>query len=148
MSNVPMTRPEEALAIHDMQCGHASTFVGLAGGRILLHAGVCRVSDDGGLTWGEPYQGVDENNETVAGSCLVPLPEGYGRWSYPSVYVAEDRVLIAHTYSVHDSRTSENMTPPSSSKLKVLPISWFYGGDDPTRESTTVRKISSLPPRP
>ena len=79
---------------------------------------------------------------------MVPLPEGYGRWSYPSAYVAEGRVLIAHTYTVHDSRTTENVTPPNSSKLKVLPISWFYGGDDPQRESTVLKKIATLPPRP
>ena len=28
-----------------------------------------------------------------------PLPEGFGRWSYPSVLVHDDRVLISHTYS-------------------------------------------------
>ena len=76
MSNVPMTRPEEALAIHDMQCGHGSTFVGLEGGRILLSAGVFRVSDDGGITWGEWYQGNDQNGESVTGQCLVNLAGG------------------------------------------------------------------------
>mgnify|MGYP004262592099 CR=1 FL=1 len=79
---------------------------------------------------------------------VVPLPEGYGRWSYPSAYVAEDRVLIAYPYTVHDSRTTENVTPPSSSKLKVLPISWLYGGDDPQRESMVLKKIATLPPKP
>ena len=79
---------------------------------------------------------------------VVPLPEGYGRWSYPSAYVAEDRVLIAYPYTVHDSRTTENVTPPGSSKLKVLPISWLYGGDDPQRESMVLKKIATLPPKP
>ena len=79
---------------------------------------------------------------------VVPLPEGYGRWSYPSVFVAEDRVLISHTYSVHDSRTGEICTPPSGSKLKVLPIKWFYGGDDPNRESSVLKKIASMAPHP
>ena len=79
---------------------------------------------------------------------VVPLPEGYGRWSYPSVFVAEDRVLISHTYSYHDSETGEQATPPGSSKLKVLPISWFYGGGDPKRESSVLQKIAQLPPRP
>ena len=71
-----MTRPEEALAIHDMQSGHGVTFAALEGGRILLHAGQFRVSDDGGITWGEWYQGVDENGEAVSGSCLVTLDGG------------------------------------------------------------------------
>ena len=79
---------------------------------------------------------------------VVSLPEGYGRWSYPSVFVAEDRVFISHTYGVHDSTTAEHTTPPGSSKLKVLPISWFYGGDDPKRESTVLTKIATLPPKP
>ena len=79
---------------------------------------------------------------------VVALPEGYGRWSYPSVFVAQDRVLISHTYSVHDSDTGDVSTPPGSSKLKVLPISWFYGGDDPQRESTLLQKIAGMAPKP
>ncbi len=78
---------------------------------------------------------------------VAPIMEGYGRWSYPSVYVAEDRVLISHTQSVHDSVTGE-VDDNSGSKLKVLPISWFYGGMDPTAESTLLTKIRDLPPRP
>ena len=57
MRNVPMTRPEEALAIHDQAYGHSLTFVGLEGGRILLSSGrVFRYSDDGGITWSEEFQ--------------------------------------------------------------------------------------------
>jgi len=78
---------------------------------------------------------------------VVPLPEGYGRWSYPSVFVAEDRVLISHTYSVHDSTTGEVINP-GGSKLKVLPISWFYGGDDPNRQSSLLAKLQQQAPRP
>jgi len=78
----------------------------------------------------------------------VDLPEGYGRWSYPSAFVAEDRVLISHTYSVYDPRTGASSMPPGSSKLKVLPISWFYGGDDPKRQSMWIEKIAKLPPKP
>ncbi len=74
---------------------------------------------------------------------VMPLPEGYGRWSYPSVFVAEDRVLISHTYSVHDSKTSET-APRNGSKLKVLPHSWFYGGQEPF-ESPLAKKISEAP---
>ncbi len=77
----------------------------------------------------------------------VPLPEGYGRWSYPSVYVGEDRVLISHTYSVHDSDTGE-VADMGGSKLKVLPISWFYGGEEQAEKSFLLEKIEALPPRP
>lgn len=76
----------------------------------------------------------------------IDLPVGYGRWSYPSVYVAEDRVLISHSYSYHDE-TGETVKQ-GANKLKVLPISWFYGGNDPKAESTLLQKIQALPPRP
>ena len=78
---------------------------------------------------------------------IVPLPEGYGRWSYPSVFVAEDRVLISHSYSVHDSVTGEVINP-GANRLKVLPISWFYGGDDPSRESILLDKLETQAPKP
>ncbi len=83
----------------------------------------------------------------VEAEYAVPLPEGYGRWAYPSAFVAEDRVLISHTYSLHDSVTGE-VVNPGTSKLKVLPISWFYGGDDPARESGLLKKIEDQAPKP
>lgn len=39
MTNVPMARSGEALAVHDQQYGHSVTFAGLEGGRILLSTG-------------------------------------------------------------------------------------------------------------
>lgn len=78
---------------------------------------------------------------------IVSLPEGYGRWSYPSAFVAGDRVLISHTYSVHDSVTGEVINP-GTNRLKVLPISWFYGGDDPQRESGLLEKLETQAPKP
>ena len=67
------------------------------------------------------------------------LPVGFhGRWSYPSVYVMEDRVLIAHTYSVYEEHPTRAELILSSrkeggfnQKLKVLPLTWFYGGKEP-----------------
>ena len=128
------------------------------------------VSRNGGGVW-EKFQNVESLHEEThvepgpiewvrpeAASSILPgaaleadpeyaieLPEGYGRWSYPSVLVLEDRVLITHSYSIHDSITGE---APNGAKLKVLPITWFYGGQDPTEESTLLQKIEGLPPRP
>ena len=49
MSNVPMTRAEEALAIHFTPYFHSSTFVELESGAILHAAGTTfTTSDDGG----------------------------------------------------------------------------------------------------
>lgn len=62
----------------------------------------------------------------------------HGRWSYPSVCVLPDRVLIAHTYSVYEEHPTRAELVLSSrkegacnQKLKVLPLSWFYGGKEP-----------------
>lgn len=54
------------------------------------------------------------------------LPRNFGRWSYPSLHITGDRALIAHTYSVFD----DNGQIKSGSRLKVLPLQWFYGGRD------------------
>jgi len=78
----------------------------------------------------------------------VPAPERerehilsvsfHGRWSYPSVFVIKDRVLIAHTYSVYEEHSTRAELIVSSQKeggfnqkLKVLPLKWFYGGKEP-----------------
>jgi hypothetical protein len=62
----------------------------------------------------------------------------HGRWSYPSVLVMKDRVLIAHSYSVYEEHPTRAELILSSrkeggfnQKLKVLPLSWFYGGKEP-----------------
>ena len=78
----------------------------------------------------------------------VPAPERnpryfqedtvHGWWSYPSVFVMKDRVLIAHTYSTFEEEPDKASVYRSSTrgemynqKLKVLPLSWFYGGKEP-----------------
>ena len=50
----------------------------------------------------------------------------------------DDRVLIAHTYSVYERHLERAELILSSrreggfnQKLKVLPLSWFYGGQEP-----------------
>ena len=65
MSNVPMTRPEQMLAFHDGQFP-GNSFAGLEGGRILFSNGThFSVSADGGVTWSEPYEGLDENGDPL-----------------------------------------------------------------------------------
>ena len=55
MTNVPMTRPEAALAIHNTKHGHSVTWARLDSGRIILSARGCEssISGDDGLTWSE-----------------------------------------------------------------------------------------------
>ena len=67
-SNVPMTRPQELLAVHQTNFFHSSTFVQLADGRILHAAGTrFTTSADGGLTWSAPFEKRDANGERVGG---------------------------------------------------------------------------------
>ena len=80
MTDVPMTRPEEALAIHDVPYGHSTTWVDLGGGRILLHAlgnKFC-TSDDGGITWSQPFAGKHEDGSELYASaaCMIGLDGG------------------------------------------------------------------------
>ena len=71
---------------------------------------------------------------------VAPLPVGYGRWSYPSVLVREDRVLISYTYTRCDE-TGVVVRDGVTSKMKVLPISWFYGAEEPGAENQTLTKL-------
>ena len=69
MSNVPMTRPEELLALHETPYFHSSTFTELDDGRILHAAGTTfTTSDDGGITWSEPFERRDADGAPVGGS--------------------------------------------------------------------------------
>lgn len=81
---------------------------------------------------------------------VVPLPENYGRWSYPSVLVLKDRVLISHTKGSWRGATGLQSKEEAeyNSCLKVLPISWFYGGQDPKQESPVLKKLTELAPQP
>ena len=64
--------------------------------------------------------------------------QAHGRWSYPSVFVMADRVFIAHTYSIYEDHPTQARLVLSSrreggfnQKLKVFPLTWFYGGKEP-----------------
>ena len=72
------------------------------------------------------------------GRYIVPLPKDMGRWSYPSVLVLKDRVLVAHTYSRYDD---PERFPGGHSRIKVLPLSWFYGGADPLAEEIKSNSV-------
>ncbi|OHB82158.1 MAG: hypothetical protein A2W31_14485 [Planctomycetes bacterium RBG_16_64_10] len=68
---------------------------------------------------------------------VVPA-DAHGRWSYPSVLVIKDRVLIAYTYSRYEEHPTKAQLIQSreqpggfNQKLKVIPLTWFYGGKEP-----------------
>jgi len=129
------------------------------------------ISRNGGGVW-EHFQNVESIHETThvepsppkvirpegrypmsefaASGCdpryVVGLPPGHGSWSYPSVLVLKDRVLISHTYSWYDEAGIRRGA--GGSRLKVLPISWFFGGQDPSQESEILTKIGDVAPQP
>ena len=74
MSNVPMTRPEEALATYDLTYWHHTAFVERRDSSILQVCGAkFLISEDGGITWSEPYECRDPNGEPVVARSLVGL---------------------------------------------------------------------------
>lgn len=75
---------------------------------------------------------------------VVPLPVGYGRWSYPSVLVLADRVLVTHSFSYYDE-TGNRAKIGYRSKMKVLPTSWFYSGLEPNTPSECLSKYGAAP---
>lgn len=62
----------------------------------------------------------------------------HSRWSYPSVLVLKDRVIIAHTYTMYNEHPTDATLITEggkggdwNQKMKVLPLNWFYGGKNP-----------------
>jgi hypothetical protein len=62
------------------------------------------------------------------GRHIVALPERYGRFSYPSVLVLKDRVLVGHSNAHYAGKGPETWRVPG--RLRVIPLSWFYEGAD------------------
>jgi hypothetical protein len=52
------------------------------------------------------------------------LPDNYCRCTYPAVLFSRDRVLITNS-NAHYSKEYDYVIP---GRLKVLPVSWLYGG--------------------
>ncbi len=68
----------------------------------------------------------------------IESADAHGRWSYPSVFVMKDRVIIAHTYTFYKPHPTDARIISDSGKgrdwnqkMKVLPLNWFYGGLNP-----------------
>jgi hypothetical protein len=152
MSNVPMTRPEQALAIHEQRYGHSVTFAGLDGGRILLlGAGEFRTSSDGGLSWDSPYRGTEAGGEPVESSCacLVELSGGAlglatrrTRPGQPNRYESE---MVFRT-SEDEGRTWSEPVVTNAGRLRAhagFPASTALGCAAPPKRSHKSRLTSS-----
>ena len=84
------------------------------------------------LRAGDPRAELDDENVTVAHTL--------GTWTYPSATVFDDRVFLAYRYTRYREHpeyaqlvgSSENQGAYGSIlKLKVFPLSWFYGSKKP-----------------
>ena len=69
------------------------------------------------------------------------------RWTYPSVFVGEDRVIVAYSAAgyleerediaqMYRSAAREmhgrpDLNTSATQRRKILPLKWFYGGRDP-----------------
>lgn len=95
---------------------------------------------------GEVYALAGGPAADLEGGSVEPLPDNLGLWSYPSCTALRDRVLISHTYSIYDD-AGQRIHPGGNSRLKVLPLRWVYGGNDPQQGNPTLDKCS-LPPTP
>lgn len=89
--------------------------------------------------------------EAAPGVILMMMRTGLGRlfqtWSYPTVTAFEGRVFIRHRYTTlepHPTKAElEHWGGPKTmllegdfnGKLKVMPVSWFYG----ERSRRTIR---------
>ena len=138
------------------------------------------ISRDGGRVW-EFFQNVESIHETTrvepgpihptkpvevytpAGRAALERdaayifdhPE-YPRFSYPSVFIDGDQVLIAYTYTNPvDHPTEAKMVnhfadgkegTVNYQRLKILPLKWFYGGKQPA--DNPFLKEAYLPAKP
>ena len=76
----------------------------------------------------------------------------YARFAYPSVFVIKDRVLVGYgfvTLEEHPTRAqlirSTRDESAHRSKIKVLPLTWFYGGKEPA-DSLELPRAAEEPP--
>jgi len=64
---------------------------------------------------------------------VTPAPAGFrARCTYPTVFATKDRVLIDYQYTTYEEHpTRAELIIHPGRRLKVLPVSWFYGGKEP-----------------
>ncbi|MCI0622851.1 MAG: glycoside hydrolase [Acidobacteria bacterium] len=89
-----------------------------------------------GLVRGPTEPAPERNSEYI-----IDLPENYCRCSYPSVFFYRDRVLIGHSNAHYDD--DDNYFIPG--RLRVLPISWLYGGPQNMKPNKWLMERFTLP---
>ena len=65
------------------------------------------------------------------------------------MFVLENRVLVAHTYSYYAEDDSQGrlVTPAGFTQiLKVIPLKWFYGGKEPAENPNLKNPFAPAKP--
>jgi hypothetical protein len=75
-------------------------------------------------------------------SYMEPITEAYTRCSYPSAFVYKDRVLVGHSNAHYDAQGK--WTIPG--RIRVLPVSWFYGGKADMKPTPEMKKQFPIVP--
>ena len=98
------------------------------------------ISRNGSSVW-EFFQNVESiHEETRVGAAHITPSTNYGRWTYPSVLVMSDRVIIEYWYWEQDEHpTRAELRLKTREKMKVLPMTWFYGGKEPADNPSLPR---------
>ena len=89
------------------------------------------IRPEGVVAWGPTYPDPVRDPKYY-----VDIPETYARTSYPSVFFHKDRVLIGNT-NAHYKKDGEYVMP---GRLRVVPISWLYGGAQHMKPSPELKK--------
>ena len=75
------------------------------------------------------------------------LPAPYGEFSYPSVFVAGDKVIISYrlqTVAGDPAKIGRSGLISTGGRLKVLPLSWFYAGRENMKAVPHLKYLSNL----
>ncbi|MFH0965839.1 MAG: exo-alpha-sialidase [Planctomycetota bacterium] len=104
--------------------GRLSAAVSSDDGKTWTHV---RTVDAGGLPPLDEVAPLSEPQMARAEQDLGELPLGFAAVSYPDVVFWKDRVLVKY------DKAFKNPPLSMGSKLRSLPLSWFFGGDDEAR---------------
>jgi len=99
-------------------------------------------------TYHEPGKGSDVRDPSA-----VKTAGFHGRWSYPSLYVGKDRAIVTHTYThLEEHATKAQLVRVGGAGnefnqyMKVLPLTWFYGGKQPADSDRLPRQDETPTP--
>ncbi|MBM3935214.1 MAG: exo-alpha-sialidase [SAR202 cluster bacterium] len=101
----------------------------------------------------EVYMGTPLQGVRIRESDYIKTAQFHGRWSYPSVFVMKDRVIVCHTYTHYEPHATKaelvkvgGANNEYNQMMKVLPLTWFYGGKQPSENLSLPRATDPAVP--